>query len=742
MSVSPSPSPSSGPEPEAPVFALDVGTRKVAGLWASRTPEGAAKVLAFSMREHPERAMLDGQVHHIEKASQVVREVKQDLERQLGQALREAHVAVAGRSLLTQEAAVSLKADPRRPLAREEVLGMELKAVREARALLKDPRAAAGSYCVGYSVSKLSLDGAPMSALEGHRGEHVEFTVLATFLPRVVLDSLHSVLKLAGLNLASLTLEPIAAASIALPADLRRLNLALVDVGAGTSDIALTGAGRLSAFSMAPLAGDEVTERLADAFLLDFGQAESLKRGDPEGLGHMVSDVFGNKRVLEPGQVWEQAMPAVQEWAAEVAGRILELNSGKTPQAVLLVGGGSQCPNMDLELAQALGIPSAKVGRRPLALQTSFEELPEALKAAWATTPLGIALMALEKRGLPYFSFRVNGERVQVLNLSQKVTAFDALLASGHDLGAFYGRPGLALSYEFNGQSRIEKGSMPEPARLLLNGHPIQADQELKPGDALAFTPARDGKDGQLRLSEALARESLGGLGFEFNGEPRAVQAGVSINGLAAQGDPLLQDRDKLEARFEAPLSRLLEAEGYDLSGLISRSIAVSVDGEPRVITQRNYRLSVNGAETPLEAVVRESDKVAFEPGVSFQERVRDLLKERALPRPSVKVRVNGQWREVEGSPAKVLMNGREVSQDEFLIDGAEITVREGERHLSVVELLAQLPFDSARLKASWFDLKVGGKPVPFNTPLSEGDEVEVRFEEARPQAEGVKKEA
>src|SRR5258705_8371652 len=169
-------------------------------------------------------------------------------------------------------------------------------------------------------------------------------SVRLTFVPRLVLDSLQAVLKVPGLSLASLTLEPIAAVSIAVPADLRRLNLAMVDIGAGTSDIALTREGRVAAFAMAPIAGDEITERLADAFLLDFNQAEALKKADPDSIGHLVTDVFGNKRVLEPGQIWHEAMPAVTEWAHEVAARIFEMNLGKAPQAVLLVGGGSQAP--------------------------------------------------------------------------------------------------------------------------------------------------------------------------------------------------------------------------------------------------------------------------------------------------------------------------------------------------------------------------------------------------------------
>jgi cell division ATPase FtsA len=100
------------------VFALDVGTRKVAGLWVARG-EAGAKVLGFAVREHPERAMIDGQVHLIDKAARVVLEVKRELELLTGETLDEAHVAVAGRALMSAEHSIAVKSNTKLPLSRE-----------------------------------------------------------------------------------------------------------------------------------------------------------------------------------------------------------------------------------------------------------------------------------------------------------------------------------------------------------------------------------------------------------------------------------------------------------------------------------------------------------------------------------------------------------------------------------------------------------------------------------------------
>ncbi|HXC64805.1 MAG TPA: cell division FtsA domain-containing protein, partial [bacterium] len=411
-----------------PLFALDVGTRKVCGLLVEPGP-GGYRVLHYAVREHPGRAMLDGQVHVIAPAARVLAQVKEELERKGGRPLDQAHVAVAGRNLATSRATLKFRTGHGDPLQRQELAAMELQAVREARLSLDDPRASAGAYCVGYHVQATRLDNETLLSLEGHRGAEVELDVIATFLPKRALDALQAALRAAGLSPASLTLEPIAAVNLAVPEELRRLNLAFVDVGAGTSDIALTRAGRVESFAMVPVAGDEATERLADAFVLDFMQAEALKRGLTSEEDVVVTDLFGSRRGISGIDALRELGPAQRHWAAEVAAAIKDLGKGQAPQAVLLAGGGSLLPGCEHWLADALGLPPGRVGRRPAKLQQQFLSLPPDLESAWAVTPLGIAASALDKRGLPFAHFQVNGQWVQVLNLGQGFSAFDALLA-------------------------------------------------------------------------------------------------------------------------------------------------------------------------------------------------------------------------------------------------------------------------------------------------------------------------
>lgn len=89
---------------------------------------------------------------------------------------------------------------------------------------------------------------------------------------------MNKAVELAGLNVANMTLEPIAAIQVAIPEMYRMLNIALVDVGAGTSDISITKDGSIIAFGMIPMAGDALTETIARHCLVDFGTAEQIKK--------------------------------------------------------------------------------------------------------------------------------------------------------------------------------------------------------------------------------------------------------------------------------------------------------------------------------------------------------------------------------------------------------------------------------------------------------------------------------
>ena len=82
------------------VFGLDIGTRSIVGTAGYKDGDRFV-VVAQRVKEHETRAMLDGQIHDINKVGETIRVVKEELEDAIGRKLTEVCIAAAGRVLLT-----------------------------------------------------------------------------------------------------------------------------------------------------------------------------------------------------------------------------------------------------------------------------------------------------------------------------------------------------------------------------------------------------------------------------------------------------------------------------------------------------------------------------------------------------------------------------------------------------------------------------------------------------------------
>ncbi|HCF51043.1 MAG TPA: hypothetical protein DER60_12230, partial [Syntrophomonas sp.] len=192
------------------IYALDIGTRKIVGL-VMQKQEDHLQVLDSEMIEHKTRAMMDGQIHDVDAVAETIRRITRILEERLQIPLTAAAVAAAGRALKTSVGKAEAKRGLLHEISLDEVRALEIEAVQQARiALLQDQTQQSGDaqyFCAGYSVVYYRLEDQYIQNLVGQVGGFIEVEAIATFLPRVVVDSLFSALKRAGLELLSMTLE-------------------------------------------------------------------------------------------------------------------------------------------------------------------------------------------------------------------------------------------------------------------------------------------------------------------------------------------------------------------------------------------------------------------------------------------------------------------------------------------------------------------------------------------------------
>ena len=617
------------------VFALDIGTRSVVGV-VGRPVGDRLKILDVEMAEHGKRAMMDGQIDDIRQVGALARTVTERLEGRLGVRLERVCVAAAGRALRTQKGSFTLELPEEQSIDAEEISRLEAGAVSAAEeALQSDGGDRRQMFLVGYTVAQYRLDNYPMANLQYHTGRRVEADVVATFLPGEVVESLYAAMRAAGLQVASLTLEPIAAMNAAIPAELRLLNLALVDIGAGTTDIALCRDGSVVGYTMATVAGDEVTEAIMRSFLVDFRTAEQIKRsiGESEELIR-CRNILGQEERVSVDEVVQVIQDPMDKLADAVAKQIMNVNGG-TPSAVFLAGGGSKLTGLREKVAAQLEMDEKRVAiaGNNFAL-SAFSDNLELEKPEYAT-PLGIAISA--GLGLLNDSYVVilNGQSAKLFR-NGVLTLRDILLMNGYSYADMVGKTGKSLTVTLDGKRLVFRGEPAVPAVLQVNGEEAALSATVHAGDEIRFIPATRGEDARRTLGEL--------LGEDFYGKAMVNNAIAPLDRPLVQGDVVLTLRQTPPPRQEAPAVPTAQAYGVQARTTLAepvrplrpREVHLFLNGDPLVLPakedgspyylmdlleysgidfehlDRAVRLEVNGVERGFQHTLKEQDSVTI----------------------------------------------------------------------------------------------------------------------------------
>ena len=529
------------------VFALDIGTRTVVGILGrqeeSETGTGIFTMIDYVVEAHPKRAMIDGQIEDIRQVARVVTRVKEQLEERTGIKLEKVSIAAAGRALKTKKIDMEFDVSDATDngISADRIRSMEIEAIQTAsRELAGERGVVMPYYCVGYSVVGYALDGYKMMSLEAHRGEKASVELIATFLPNVVVEGLYSVVDMCSLEVASLTLEPIAAMNAIIPRELRLINIALVDIGAGTSDIAVSKDGSIVSYAMATIAGDEITEEIIKTYFVDFDTAEAIKQSCCNGEDYTYKDIFAIERTITHKDFIERISTSVDGLAETICDNVLQANGGESPAAVFLVGGGSLVKGLAQAVSTRLNIPAERVALGSSESLKGIDTGGNKMGAEFIT-PLGIAVTGVMNKGYDFSVITLNDKSIRIFN-TNKITVFELLSMAGYKSAEILGRSGHSLGFFINGERKTIRGGGFEPAAIKMEGKQVSLNDKVTGGDKLEFVPAVCGANAKLTLKEAL----FTGCGDESDWTaPEGL--GVTVNGEEKGWDYLLQNLDKVE---------------------------------------------------------------------------------------------------------------------------------------------------------------------------------------------------
>ena len=530
------------------VFGLDIGTRNVVGTVGYQTDDKEFVVTAQYVREHETRAMLDGQIHDIGRVAKTIKEVKDELEKQTGQPLEEVCIAAAGRVLKTVTTHVEYEYAQESVVTGEDVHTLNLLGIEKAQEALKEVNDTSYKfYCVGYSTVKFFLNDEVFISLEGHKANKIGEDIIVTFLPEDVVDGLYAAVGQAGLSVANMTLEPIAAINVAIPENYRMLNIALVDVGAGTSDISITRDGSIIAYGMIPHAGDELTEVIVQHFLVDFNMAESIKLQSTTSDTVTYKDIMSIEHTIPAQDVWDVAAPVVDNIAQEVSTKIRELNGDKTVSACFVVGGGGKIHGFTEKLAEDLDLPEERVALRGEEVlgDVTFEQ-EDIKKDPLLVTPIGICLNYYDQRN-NFIMVRFNGERIKLYD-NNRLTIVDAALQAGFSNDELFPKRGTPINFTVNGVARLVRGEAGDGAVVTMNGKPASINTPLEPNSEIVIEPSTAGEAAVYKISQ-LDEYNHSVITFIINGRRVSCPRFVQVNGELEPEDYSIRENDVIETR-------------------------------------------------------------------------------------------------------------------------------------------------------------------------------------------------
>jgi cell division protein FtsA len=245
---------------------------------------------------------------------------------------------------------------------------------------------------VHAAVTGAQIDGYPVTNPVSFKGRHVKISIFNAFAPLVHLGALQTVAQQLELDLLEVVAEPYAVARVLGSEQVQQSGALFIDIGGGTTDVALVRHGGIEGTRMFALGGRAFTKSLADRLDLPFPRAEEIKVDYARGL-----------KVAQRPEVARIIAEDVDIWSAGVELVLEELAADDLlPGRVYLCGGGSHLPEIGKVLSSELFWKRLPFSRPPEVAVMAPEQVERIkdgthlLVDQQDVTPLGLAYQAIE----------------------------------------------------------------------------------------------------------------------------------------------------------------------------------------------------------------------------------------------------------------------------------------------------------------------------------------------------------
>jgi cell division protein FtsA len=384
------------------IAGLDIGTTKTCAVVAASGPEGLEII---GVGEAPSTGMRKGVVTDLEETVKAIEAATERAERMAGVHISHVYVGVTGEHVqsLNNRGVVAISGDDR------EVIAPDVRRVVEASKIIN---LASDRQIIHALPRHYTIDGQDgvndpigMAGMRLEVDTHI-VTGGTTFLTNV-LKCVHR----AGLETAGVVFEPLASSAATLLSEERHVGAILLDIGGGTTDIAVFSGGGAVHTATIPVGGNILTNDIALGLKTTFAEAEHIKRtyasgavkdGEKDDHTFSVKTLDGrSSRSVSVAQLRAIVLPRVLETFRLVKANIVDhIPRDLILAEVVLTGGGARLRGIDATASEFFGLP-ARIG-----VPEFVGGLTDAVKQPEYATAVGLLLFGPKGEASPLTSAR------------------------------------------------------------------------------------------------------------------------------------------------------------------------------------------------------------------------------------------------------------------------------------------------------------------------------------------------
>ncbi len=340
---------------------LDIGTSKVVALVAELSPEGQFNVLGLGQTSS--KGLKKGVVVNIEATVQSIQKALEEAELMSDRRIIQVFTGIAGNHI------VSFNSSGMVAIRDKEVGAGDVERVLETAKAINIPT---DQQILHILIQEFIIDGQEdVREPIGMSGLRLEVKVHIVTGAVSAAQNIVKCVRRCGLEVNDLILQPLASSLAVLTEDEKELGVVLIDIGGGTTDIAIYSQGSIRHTAVIPIAGDQITNDIAMALRTPTIEAEDLKihhgvaRQELADATAMIDVPGVGDR--EPRPMSKQALAAVIEPRVEelfTLVRNIVRESGyedMVSSGIVLTGGTAMMPGME-ELAEHVFLKPARIG--------------------------------------------------------------------------------------------------------------------------------------------------------------------------------------------------------------------------------------------------------------------------------------------------------------------------------------------------------------------------------------------